>query len=81
MKPTDRNPVTETQQKGNLDRTCSYFLNSDLPFQGVEKNFKKPENGWSVGSIPIETVNLSLKNSYRSDLNFLFVDLNFLFVG
>ena len=25
----------------------------------IEKNFQKPENGWSVGFIPLETVNLS----------------------
>ena len=32
---------------------------------------EKPENVWSVGSIPLETIYLSLKNKYKSDLNFL----------
>ena len=40
----------------------------------IEKTLKKKsENGWSVGFIPLETKNLSLKNNYRSELNFLFV--------
>ena len=40
----------------------------------IEKNLKKTENGSSGGFIPLETINLSLKNNYRSDLKFLFVD-------
>ena len=32
---------------------------------------KKTEDVWSVGFIPLETINLSLKNNYKSDLNFL----------
>ena len=38
-----------------------------------KKKKKKTEKGWSVGFIPLETINLNLENNYKSDLNFLFV--------
>ena len=42
-------------------------------FVSVNLGTVKYPNGWSVGFRPLETVNLSLKNNSRSDLNFLYV--------